>query len=183
MKPRKLLRKQRGFTLLETMIAMAILSFGVLSLASFYTAGLKSSSLIKVQYIANQKAQQALESIYTARDTNTLAFSQIANISQGGVFKDGPQPLLAPGPDGIVGTSDDDASNPDVIFTGPGPDNILGTADDTYIPLNPWMTRTIAIQPVPNYTSTMMQVTITITYVYQGQSGQVQLVTYVSSYS
>lgn len=182
MKPHKLLRKQNGFTLLESMIAMSILSFGVLSLASFYTQGLKSSNLVKIQYIANQKAQEALESIYTARNTNTLTFAQIANISQGGVFKDGPQPLLAPGPDGIVGTSDDLTTEPDVIITGPGPDGILGTADDTYIPLNPWMTRTIAIQPINSYAN-MVQVTITINYNYQGQAGQVQLVSYVSSYS
>jgi prepilin-type N-terminal cleavage/methylation domain-containing protein len=178
----KLLRKQKGFTLLESMIAMVILSFGVLSVASFYTQGLRSSSLVKVQYIANQKAQEALESIYTARDTNTLSFAQINNISQGGVFKDGPQPLLDPGPDGIVGTADDNTALPDVIITGPGPDGILGTADDTYIPLNPWMTRTILIQPVPNY-SNMMQVTVTINYTYQGQTSKVVLVSYVSSYS
>jgi prepilin-type N-terminal cleavage/methylation domain-containing protein len=182
MKVRKLLRRQDGFTLLETMIAMAILSFGVLSVASFYTQGLKNSSLVKVQYIANQKAQEALESIFTARDTNTLSFAQINNVSNGGVFLNGPQPLLNPGPDGIVGTADDLTSDPDVIITGPGPDGILGTADDTYIPLNPWMTRTISIQPVGNY-SNMVQVTITINYKYQGQTGQVQLVTYVSSYS
>jgi prepilin-type N-terminal cleavage/methylation domain-containing protein len=182
MKLRKSLRTQSGFTLLETMIAMAILSFGVLSVASFYTQGLRSSNLVKVQYIANQKAQEALESIYTARDTNTLSFAQLANISQGGVFKDGPQPLWAPGPDGIVGTSDDDSTNPDVIITGPGPDHILGTADDAYIPLNPWMTRTILIQPVNSYAN-MVQITVTINYTYQGKTGQVQLVTYVSAYS
>lgn len=182
MKKRKLLRKQQGFTLLETMISMAILSVGVLSLASFYTAGLKSSSLVKVQYIANQKAQEAMESIFEARDANLLTFTQINNVSNGGVFVNGPQPLLAPGPDGIVGTADDDTSNPDVIITGPGPDNILGTADDTYIPLNPWMTRTIAVSTVNNYAN-MVQITITINYTYQGQSGQVQLVTYMSSYS
>jgi len=182
MKQRKLLRKQKGFTLLETMISMAILSFGVLSLASFYTAGLKSSSLIKVQYIANQKAQEAMESIFEARDANLLTFTQINNVSSGGVFLNGPQPLLGPGPDGIVGTADDDTSNPDVIVTGPGPDNILGTADDTYIPLNPWMTRTITVSSVTNYPN-MVQINITINYIYQGQTGQVQLVTYMSSYS
>jgi prepilin-type N-terminal cleavage/methylation domain-containing protein len=182
MKQRKLLRNQRGFTLLESMIAMVILSFGVLSLASVFSQGLRSSSLVKVQYIANQKAQEAMESIYTARDTQSLSFAQINNISNGGVFKDGPQPLLAPGANGIVGTADDNTAQPDVIITGPGPDNILGTADDTYIPLNPWMTRTIKITPVENYTN-MVTVTITIDYTYQGQVGQVQLVSYVSSYS
>jgi prepilin-type N-terminal cleavage/methylation domain-containing protein len=176
------LRKQKGFTLLETMIAMAILSIGVLSMASFFSQGLQNSNRVQMQYIANAKAQEALETIFTSRDTQLLSFSQINNISLGGVFKDGPQPLLAPGPDGLVGTADDDANNPDVIVTGPGPDGILGTADDTSIPLNPWMTRTIAIVPVNNY-SNMVQITITVKYSYEGQVGQVQLVSYLSSYS
>jgi prepilin-type N-terminal cleavage/methylation domain-containing protein len=182
MKHERSSRKQKGFTLLETMIAMAILSFGVLSLASFYTSGLKNSNQVQMQYIANEKAQEALETIFTSRDTQLLSFAQINNVSQGGVFKDGPQPLYAPGPDGLVGTADDDSTNPDVIVTGPGPDGILGTADDTTIPLNPWMTRTIAITAVTNY-SNMMQITITVNYNYQGQAGQVQLVSYISSYS
>jgi prepilin-type N-terminal cleavage/methylation domain-containing protein len=182
MNRKRLVRTQSGFTLLETMIAMAILSFGVLGLASFFTQGLKNSNAVQMQYIANQKAQEALETIYTARDTQLLTFSQINNVSKGGVFKDGPQPLLAPGPDGLVGTADDDTNNPDVIITGPGPDNILGTADDTFIPLNPWMTRTIAITPVTGYTN-MVLVTVTVNYSYLGQQGQVQLVSYVSSYS
>jgi prepilin-type N-terminal cleavage/methylation domain-containing protein len=176
------LRKQKGFTLLETMVAMAILSIGVLSMASFFSQGLQNSNRVQMQYIANAKAQEALETIFTSRDTQLLSFAQINNISLGGVFKDGPQPLLAPGPDGLVGTADDDANNPDVIVIGPGPDGILGTADDISIPLNPWMTRTIAIVPVNNYPN-MVQITITVKYSYEGQVGQVQLVSYLSSYS
>jgi prepilin-type N-terminal cleavage/methylation domain-containing protein len=181
---RKTARKHQGFTLLECMIAMAVLSFGILSLASTYTWGLSNSTKVQMQYIANQKAQEAMESIFEARDANLLTFTQIANVSAGGVFLNGPQPLLAPGPDGIVGTADDLTTQPDVIITGPGPDGILGTADDTFIPLNPWMTRTIAITPVNGYANTVMQqVTVTINYNYQGQTGQVQLVTYISAYS
>jgi prepilin-type N-terminal cleavage/methylation domain-containing protein len=182
--------KEEGFTLLECMIAMVILSFGILSMASTYTWGLQNSNQVQMQYIANQKAQEAMESIYEARDANLLSFSQINNVSQGGVFLNGAQPLLAPGPDGIVGTADDLTTQPDVIITGPGPDGILGTADDTYIPLNPWMTRTIAITQVSdpaagsgNNYANMVQVTVTVNWTYEGKSGQVQLVTYISSYS
>jgi len=182
MKKTFMLRKQKGFTLLETVIAMAVLSFGILALASFFTQGMQASYRSQIQFIAQEKAQEALETIFTARDTQMLSFAQINNVSAGGVFLDGPQPLLAPGPDGLVGTADDDAANPDNIVVGPGPDNVLGTADDTTINLNPWMTRTILIQPVANENN-LNQITITVNYNYEGQAGQFQLVCYISSYS
>jgi prepilin-type N-terminal cleavage/methylation domain-containing protein len=182
MKKAFMLRKQKGFTLLETVIAMAVLSFGILALASFFTQGMQASYRSQIQFIAQEKAQEALETIFTARDTQMLSFAQINNVSAGGVFLDGPQPLLAPGPDGLVGTADDDAANPDAIVVGPGPDNVLGTADDTTINLNPWMTRTILIQPVQNENN-LNQITITVNYNYEGQAGKFQLVCYISSYS
>ena len=182
MKKAFMLRKQKGFTLLEIVIAMAVLSFGILALASFYTQGMQASYRSQIQFIAQEKAQEALETIFTARDTQMLSFAQINNVSAGGVFLDGPQPLLAPGPDGLVGTADDDAAKPDNIVVGPGPDNVLGTADDITINLNPWMTRTILIQPVQNENN-LNQITITVNYNYEGQAGQFQLVCYISSYS
>jgi len=174
--------RQSGFTLLEAVIAMAVLSFGVLSLSAIYTQGLKASAQNQIQFIAQQKAQEALETLFTARDTKLLSWAQISNVSKGGVFKDGPQPLLAPGPDGLIGTADDDAANPNTIVIGPGNDNVLGTADDKTVNLNPWMTRTILIAPVPGVPN-LNQVTITVIYVYQGQTSQFQLVSYLSAFS
>jgi prepilin-type N-terminal cleavage/methylation domain-containing protein len=175
-------RKQKGFTLIEAMIAMAVLSFGILSLASIFTQGLKASSQTQIQYIAQQKAQEAMETIFTARDTRLLTAAQINNVSNGGVFMDGPQPLLAPGPDGLFGTADDDAANPDGIVISPGPDKIFGTADDVTINLNPWMTRTILIQPVPN-TPNLKSITVTINWTLAGQSSQYQVVSFISNFS
>jgi len=174
--------RQRGFTLLETMIAMAVLSFGVLSLASFYTQGLKNSYQAQIQFIAQQKAQESMETIFTARDTKLLTWAQIANVSQGGVFNDGPQALCAPGPDGLFGTNDDDCGTPDGVDIAPGPDNVFGTADDIQMPLNPWMKRTIAFTPVASFPN-LNQITVTITWTYEGQTGQFQIVSYISNYS
>jgi prepilin-type N-terminal cleavage/methylation domain-containing protein len=174
--------RAKGFTLIETMIAMAILSFGILSLAAVYSQGLRVSNVNQVQFIAQQKAQQALESIYTARNTGYLSWAQIANVSNSGVFLDNPQPLYAPGPDGIVGTADDDAANPDGITTGPGPDRMLGTADDVITKLNPWMKRTIVITPVTNFPN-LKNITITINYNYEGRAYQFTLQSLISSYS
>jgi len=175
-------RRQKGFTLIEAIISMGILVVGVFSLTSIFTSGLQSSSRVQVEFIAQQKAQQAMECLFTARDTRILSWAQINNVSQGGVFLDGPQPLYAPGPDGIVGTKDDDPTQPDAITVGPGPDGVMGTSDDQIINLNPWMTRTIVITPV-NGTPNLNQVTITINYTYQGATNQFQLVTYISNYA
>jgi prepilin-type N-terminal cleavage/methylation domain-containing protein len=182
MKRMRAARTQKGFTLIEVMISMVVLALGVLSLASIFTQGLKASSQTQIQYIAQEKAQEALETIFTARDTKLLTWSQIANVSKGGVFKDGPQPLCAPGPDGLFGTSDDDTSTPDVVTIGPGPDNVFGTADDIVMNLNPWMTRTIQISPVAS-TPNLQQITVTVAWNYAGQASQYVVVSYISNYA
>src|ERR1700739_3277179 len=104
---RRKIRSTSGFTLIEVLVSMVILAAGVLSLAGFFAQGLKASYQTQIQYIAQEKAQEAMETIFTARDTKVLTFAQIANVSQGGVFLDGPQPLCASGPDGLFGTNDD----------------------------------------------------------------------------
>ena len=93
-------RKLAGFTLIEAMISILILSFGVLSLAAVYAQGIMFSSMTQFEYIAEKKAEEAVETIFTARDTKVLTWAQIQNISQGGVFKDGVQQLLDPVPTG-----------------------------------------------------------------------------------
>ena len=179
---RKISRHPAGFTLIEAMISIIILSFGVLSLAAIYAQGIMYASLTQYDYIAEKKAEEAVETIFTARDTKVLTWAQIQNVSTGGVFIDGARPLLDPGPDGLVGTADDNAALPDSIIIGPGPDGILGTADDLVVNLNPWMTRTIAIAAVTGETN-LRQITITINY----QIGRIQrtytLISYISAFA
>jgi type II secretory pathway pseudopilin PulG len=179
---RKISRQLAGFTLIEAMISIIILSFGVLSLAAVYAQGIMYASLTQYDYIAEKKAEEAVETIFTARDTKILTWSQIQNVSANGVFIDGAQPLLDPGPDGLVGTADDNASLPDSIIIGPGPDGKLGTSDDVVVNLNPWMTRTIAITPV-TAEANLRQITITINY----QVGRIKrtytLISYISAFA
>ena len=104
------------------MISIVILSFGVLSLAAVYAQGIMYASLTQYDYIAEKKAEEAVETIFTARDTKILTWAQIQNVSTGGVFIDGARPLLDPGPDGLVGTADDNSALPDSIIIGPGAD-------------------------------------------------------------
>lgn len=150
-----------GFTLLETLIALVVLSVGVLSLAAMLANGMISMHESQDSYVAQQKATEAIESIFTARDLSQTSWIQIANVSAGGIFLDGPQQLCDPGPDAIVGTVDDNCAIPDAIIT-PGPDGILGTGDDVRVPLSNF-TRTITIVADP-VTVNLKDITVTVTY-------------------
>jgi type II secretory pathway pseudopilin PulG len=175
-------RKASGFTLLEAMISIVVLSFGVLSLAAIYAQGIMYASLTQYDYIAQKKAEEAIETIFTARDTKVLTWAQIQNTAQGGVFIGGPRPLLDPGPDGLVGTADDNVNLPDEIIIGPGPDKVLGTADDQVVNLNPWMTRTIAISAVNGETN-LRQITVTMNYTVGRVQRTYTLISYISAFA
>ena len=131
-----------GFSLLEVMVAMAILAGGLLSLAGVFVLGLKHLSSSSAALIAREKAREAVESVHTARDMRVIRWCQIYNVSStrnasctaqpAAVFRDGMQPLQNPGPDGLVNTADDVGTEEAV---SPGPDNILGNTDDVRTPL------------------------------------------------
>ena len=128
-----------GFSLIETMIAMAILATGLLSLAGVFIMGLNHLSSSSASLIAREKAREAVESVHTARDTRVITWCQIYNVSSArgaacaaapaGVFLDGPQDLHRAGTDGLVNTADD-LAQPIETLINPGRDNILGSADD-----------------------------------------------------
>jgi type II secretory pathway pseudopilin PulG len=180
-------RQQAGFTLIEAIISLAVLAFGVLSLAAVYAQGVFYAGIAQYEYIAEKKAEQAAEAMFTARDTKILKWSDIQNVTgvsgnDGGVFLDGPQPILVPGTDGLVGTQTDQGAAHEVVITGPGPDGVFGTGDDETLDLNPWMTRTITIVPVNGETN-LRQVTITINYTVGQMHRTYTLVSYISAFA
>jgi prepilin-type N-terminal cleavage/methylation domain-containing protein len=170
-------RTQEGFTLIEVLIAIAVMSVGLLAVVASIASAIATTQSAQEDLTARQKAMEALESIYTARNSQQVAFAAINNTGSGGIFLGGAQPLLCAGPDGLVGTGDD---LPCVTSGGarcpnggvecwvlPGPDGKLGTADDiTYSLAN--FTRTISFNQVflstggvnPN----MMAVSISVSY-------------------
>jgi prepilin-type N-terminal cleavage/methylation domain-containing protein len=179
-------KAQSGFTLLEAIVAIAILSFGILSLAAVYAQGIQVANMTQLDYIAEKKAEEAVETIFAARDSKVLAWTNIRNVTgaggaNDGVFLVGPQPLLAAGPDGLYGTADDVVNQPDTVIVGPGPDKILGTADDVLMPLTN-MTRTIVIADVPGE-SGLRQVTITMNYTAGRLKRQYTLISYIAQFS
>jgi prepilin-type N-terminal cleavage/methylation domain-containing protein len=114
-------RTKAGFTLIEALVAMAILSIGMLGLAQAFYLGMRHMSTSSANLIAREKAREAVESVHTARDTRIITWAQIQNATNGGVFLDGAQPLYAAGADGLVNTADDAAAGLETVLD-PGPD-------------------------------------------------------------
>jgi hypothetical protein len=111
---------------------------------------------------AKQLANEAVESILTARETTNVNWAAIQNTGAGGVFLAGLQPMYKAGADGVIGTADDAAAGYQTL-TLPGTDGIYGTADDVNLPLNNYQ-RSIAIADVPNTNGTLRSITITVQY-------------------
>jgi prepilin-type N-terminal cleavage/methylation domain-containing protein len=173
----------KGFTLIETMISLVILGVGVLGLAAMLADSLSYMQGSEYDFIAQQKAEEAAEAIYTAKYTNNATFAQLSNNTAGnpaGLFLVGPQPLLVPGADGLVGSVADAGGNPAFIVL-PGPDGKLGTADDVYQSLGAFK-RTIAISPVPGYANSLNQAVITVNYSTGRFTRAYTLTTYISAF-
>ena len=133
---------QRGFALIEVMIAMVILTVGMCAVLASFGLAITATESAQEDLIARQKALDALESIYTARNSQQIPFAAIQNVGAGGIFLSGPQPLLCAGPTyGIVGVSGDTTAcktasgaacpNGGVeCMVLPGPDGVLGSGTD-----------------------------------------------------
>jgi prepilin-type N-terminal cleavage/methylation domain-containing protein len=165
-----------GFSLIETMIAVSILAIGMLGLAGLMSEGMLHITNGQPDFIAKQKAAEAVESVFAARDTRLISWAQIRNASNGGIFLNGPQPIKDPGPDGLVNTADDAAAE---NINAPGPDNLLGTADDVTMPLTAF-TREIQIMDTE---LNLRRITVTVRYRVGRLDKQYVLVTLIGSFA
>jgi prepilin-type N-terminal cleavage/methylation domain-containing protein len=167
---------QAGFSLVEIMISVLILSGGLLTLGIAFAQGLILMSTSHYQQIAKEKASEAVESVTSSRDTRVITWTQIRNVSRGGVFLDGAQPLRGQGADGLVNTADDGQQENETM---PGPDGILGTPDDVVVPLGDF-TREIEIRDID---TNLRQIRVIVRYRMGHLTREYQLVTFISSYA
>ncbi len=170
---------ERGFSLAETVIAMGVLITGVIGAAAVLTAGMQNLSSSPSDVIVTQKAAQAVEAVFAARDSHKLTWDQINNVANGGVFVDGPTPVTLPGPDGLVNTADDGST--ETIVT-PGTDQVLGTSDDQTTVLSQF-TREIKVEDVAGENGQLRSITVTLTYRSGPTLRTYKLVSFISSYS
>ena len=126
-------RAAAGFTLIEMIVAMAILMIALLGLVASIAHGLSMSKKLRDMTDSKLTITSMLEQMETLRNTRRLTFGQIANtglVNNTGASKTFPgfpvgfQPVSTiPGPDGIYGTGDD-------FVVAPGNDGKYGTSDD-----------------------------------------------------
>ena len=161
---------QRGFTLIEVIISIVILTIGLVGLLSVFGVALAATQTSQQDMIAKQVANETIESIATARDSGQIPWASVQNVASGGIFVNAAlQPINQPGPDGIIGTADD---APAEVLTRPGSSGIITGASppDVIVPLTNYR-RTIVITPatiggVP--VANLRNINITIQYTVPG---------------
>lgn len=175
---------EAGFSLLEMVIAITILSIGMLGVASAIGYAVVASN--HGRSITNTKllAVSMLEQMETLRDTNNLTFGQIANVGQvndrGAVkpfagFQPGFQQVsINPGPDGIFGTADD--------LIDAGPDGNFGTVDDFVNPNLALVGVTRQVQ-ITNLSSRLKKIQVTVNYSVNGGTRQLLVTGYLNDNS
>jgi type II secretory pathway pseudopilin PulG len=173
-------QSETGISLIETMIAMLVLTVGAVGMAATFLQGMRATSSSPQTLVATQKAAEAIESVFSARDSHTIKWDELRNADQG-IFLKNPQKMLVAGDDGILGTADDGktAEGTGVLESVvlPGPDDELGTADDKKESLYGF-TREIRITDV---TDDLRLITVVITYPAGGAKQTYTLTAYISA--
>jgi prepilin-type N-terminal cleavage/methylation domain-containing protein len=151
---KRLRQSESGFSLLEMIIAIFILTIGLLGVASAISYALLASN--RGRGVTNSKMLivSILEQMETLRDTGQLHFKEISNSPSAdgtfGGFPSGFRPVsTVPGADGIFGTADD-------LLVG------ASTVDD-YSLARPGVSRQILISTVPG-NDYLKKITVTLRY-------------------
>lgn len=186
-------RGDAGISLIEVMVSAFLLAIALLAAGMTVATAVSSMFISQEQLIAKQKAREALESVFTARSTQNVAFNQIRNVSDptvftppvAGIFVDGWQAIRVVGADGIANTADD-ASQPVEDMRLPGPDGLVGTSDDQVRPLSTFERRTTitnVLLPNGNPDPDIRRITIDVRFQIRGVWRTVSITSLISRFS
>lgn len=171
---------QSGFTLLEAVVAIAILTIGLVGTAAAVTYALQFSAISENVTKSKLLLMASIEQIESLRNSRRLEYKQIANI--GAVnnadaanafsgFSTDFQPIFeTPGADGVFGTPDD--------ANAAGADGIFGTADDVPASSMPQYSRQIIITEL---SGSIKKVQVLVRYPGKGDTtGEISGVSYLN---
>ncbi len=177
------INSQKGFTYIDVMIAIVILTVGILAVLSGLSASVVQSKGQESQLLAKQIAASTMESIMSLKETdpNRLGWITIGNVGSNPDVNNIPRGLF------VVGEQP--------VRVSAGPDEVLGTADDTGAVI-PDVTRTIVIRdecdpdrpsyncPTPGTSGVRIRsVAVTINYMVGQMRRQEVLRTVVTDYA
>jgi type II secretory pathway pseudopilin PulG len=173
-------KAQQGMALVETLIAIVVLMIGLLAVLATFAMAIGNTNTVQLDSVARQKTAEAMESIFTARQTSQITFDKIQNVGSGtGIFTPGVLPMTDPGPDGLDGTADDVTAAPIRL---PGSSGVItNTTADVLVNLGNF-TRQIEIANVAGNPN-VRQITVTVRYpVPQGWYKSYKVQALISSY-
>ena len=175
------LRSESGISLIETMIAMLVLTVGAIGMAAMFLQGMRTTASSPSELVATQKAAEAIESVFSARDSHTITWDELRNTDQG-IFVKNPQPMMVAGTDGILGTADDGkVGNATGVLESvvlPGPDQDLSKTADNKTETLRGFTREIRIADV---TDDLRLITVIIEYPAGATTQTYTLTAYISA--